>query len=238
MAQDDNVQKQIDYYKSRYDEVAVITCNKCKTVVAVEVKGGVDQAGDPSHPEGRQVIPISYPDHPYKMALTSHRVRLDGQIGYECAAIIPNPNHPKMEKDLEKLHKEGVKEYQKAKAQFEKDHKRWEKDVKAYDARVKKSKGKTYLGPRPTEPTLNVAEPIKGPNLEPEYSLCRNTTLVSDQERGKLPVAYNGEAGVPEMTPYERQSLIDEISRANTKPDVEVKGNKKRIETFTIERVK
>lgn len=69
-------QEVLDYYKSRYSEVHIITCKKCKHDLGIEVAGEV--SGLPRNELGRTVIPV----HPN---LLSSRVRLDGMAGYQCA---------------------------------------------------------------------------------------------------------------------------------------------------------
>jgi len=116
-----NYDKQLSYYTGRYDEVRAVTCVKCGAAIAFEVKGGVDNAGNQTHHEGFDVIPVNWAEYPQGMALLSWRARLDGQTGYQCGALIKNP-------DYDKAVKSRDTEYKKALADFSAEHKGKRKD--------------------------------------------------------------------------------------------------------------
>lgn len=198
-----DLKKQLEFYKNRFDEVHIVTCDKCGTLLAIEVKSAETmQPGNP-HPEGRQVIPVNYDKHPLAMALLAWRPRLDGAIGYQCGAMIANPKYPDALKQAKKVHAE---------------------QLKAFKAAYKGTKIKD----RPTEPQLYVSEP--------EQQMCLNDTRVARSE-GFLPQSNNGQAP-PQLNPFEENEIRTRIALSGNKPDIETKGNKTRIERFTLERIK
>lgn len=70
-----DAQSIIDFYKTMYGEMHVVTCNVCNTDLCIEIAGNIE--GQAMHPNGYTVIPISD-------KLLSTRVRLDGMMGYQC----------------------------------------------------------------------------------------------------------------------------------------------------------
>ena len=240
------VKEQIEYYKSRYDEVHLVTCNKCNNHLAVEVRGGVDMAYDDTHPEGRVVIPLSYKDHPQKMALLSWRPRLDGQVGYLCGAMVDNPDYAEAEKsnnkqyelylkNVEKDNKAAVANYEQRKKDYPKLVKKWEK------TNAERKAGKTELDyPKPPAPTPpKLIEPMEKPDVNVDkFAYCLNDTRVADTEKMQIPVAFNGQAP-PVMTPFDKEQLRISIRLSGRKPDIEyINERKVRVEKFTRERVK
>jgi hypothetical protein len=93
----------LDFYRAQASSVKVITCDKCKTDIAIEVMG--DSLGMQKDKRGVTVIPIGE-------KLLASRVRLDMQtdgspmVGYECTcgndtrlasiekALVPTSNRP------------------------------------------------------------------------------------------------------------------------------------------------
>lgn len=69
---------------------------------------------------------------------------------------------------------------------------------------------------------------------------CGNNTINSSIELGLIPSVKNpvGPAMIPAIEPHHEAMVRLEIAKRNYKPDVEVIGNKTRIETFTVERLK
>ena len=69
---------------------------------------------------------------------------------------------------------------------------------------------------------------------------CGNNTINSSIELGLIPSVKNptGPAMIPSVEPHHEAMVRLEIAKRNYKPDVEVIGNKTRIETFTVERLK
>lgn len=65
----------VAYYKTLHDEIYVLICNKCRSELAVEVKGNV--AGQPTNDLGFTVLPVGN-------QLLGSRPRLDGVMGYSC----------------------------------------------------------------------------------------------------------------------------------------------------------
>jgi hypothetical protein len=195
---------QVKYYRENYDQVAIVTCMGCGNPIAFELKGGRDNAGNPTHHEGFEVVPVSYPEHPQGMALMSWRARTDGVTGYQCCALVENPDYKTDKEFLDQTFAETV-------AQFKTDY----KGVKLKD--------------RP-------AEPVKPDLSTPEFNYCGNNTLLATAERGKVP--GTDAPMVPTMTPFEREQLGISLKLSGNKPDVEVDGATKRVETFKIERVK
>lgn len=235
-----NFDEQLKYYQDNYDEVRVVTCTECKSPLAFEVKGGRDNAGNPHHPEGFEVIPVSYPDHPLKMALMSWRPRLDGLTGYECGAMIDNPDYAKAEakaKELDEANKAEYAAIKKAHAAAELEYAKQKQNIpkrkkgEAYDYDPNKAEDPTPPGDLPAAP-----EPVQ--IFEPKQKPCKTSTILSDQERGKVPESTGAGGQAPSFGPFERNSLAAEIRLSGKKPDVEEHGNIKRIEKFKIERIK
>lgn len=242
MSKPANYDEQLKYYTERYDEVHVVSCNKCGSPLAFEVAGGVDMAVDHSHPDNRQVIPVSYSDHPQGMALMSWRARLDGVIGYQCGALMDNPDYDKevkaIDKDFEATKKVIDDSNASAKDAHAKYVKQYPKLLARYEKEVEKNP-ETILA-RPSEPAEPVAAeyPDKPEPSADKKTYCLNDTRVAESERYRVPVNASGSGGVPAMMPYEREQLRAEIAASGKKPDVEIKGKVKRVETFNIERIK
>lgn len=237
-----NYDEQLKYYTERYDEVHVVTCDKCGSPLAFEVKGGVDNAGDPSHPDGRQVIPVSYKDHPQGMALASWRPRLDGHIGYQCIAIVDNPDYDKAVKALKaeyvEIKKRVDSENKEANRAYEEAVKAYPKLLADYKKAAKKDPGTIALNPvEPTKPEP-MAYPDMGEPAEDPTKYCLNDTRIAPSERYQVPVSNSAGGGVPTMLPFEREAVSADIAASGKQADVEVKGNVKRVESFKIERVK
>lgn len=68
-------QSVFDYYLEHYNEVHILTCNKCKADLGIEIKGEV--AGYPTNQFGFTVLPFGE-------QLLASRCRLDGSMGYQC----------------------------------------------------------------------------------------------------------------------------------------------------------
>lgn len=68
-------QSVLDYYKEHYGEVHILTCNKCKEDLGIEIKGEV--SGIVMNKNGFSVLPFGD-------RLLSSRVRSDGSMGYQC----------------------------------------------------------------------------------------------------------------------------------------------------------
>ena len=70
--------------------------------------------------------------------------------------------------------------------------------------------------------------------------LCGNDTINSSVELGLIPHVKNptGPAMIPSIEPHHEATVKLEIAKKHYKPDVEVTGNKTRIETFTVEKLK
>ena len=66
----------LDYYRNLYDEIYLVTCSKCKTVLAIEIMGEV--SGYPRDSRGLTTLSLDS-----KHLAT--RVRTDGVVGYQCA---------------------------------------------------------------------------------------------------------------------------------------------------------
>ncbi len=69
---------------------------------------------------------------------------------------------------------------------------------------------------------------------------CGNNTINSKVELGLLPHVDNpnGPAMIPSIEPHHEAMVKLEIAKQKYKPDVEVTGDKTRIETFTVEKLK
>lgn len=68
-------QSVLDYYIQHYAEVHIITCNKCKADMGVEIRG---QVGEYKHNRlGFTVLPLGD-------RLLASRVRTDDSMGYQC----------------------------------------------------------------------------------------------------------------------------------------------------------
>lgn len=106
----------IEFYKRRYASVRTVKCDKCGTLLAVEVKPRPNEHGLKIDRRGVAVIPVDD-------SLLSSRVRLDerpdGQpmMGYQCGAKLPNPEYPKHKAEVDK-HNTRV---EKIRARLEKD---------------------------------------------------------------------------------------------------------------------
>lgn len=92
----------LDYYLAHYDEVHILTCNKCGTDLGLEIKGQV--SGLTMNKNGFSVLPIG-------TALLSSRVRTDGSMGYQCGAMVDNPEFPKAVAAIEKVNKDQFLAY-------------------------------------------------------------------------------------------------------------------------------
>ena len=68
-------QSVLDYYMQHYDEVHIVSCNKCKEDLGIEIRGEV--SGYKMNTNGFTVLPFG------DMMLAS-RVRTDGSMGYQC----------------------------------------------------------------------------------------------------------------------------------------------------------
>lgn len=68
-------QSVLDYYLDHYDEVHIITCNKCKEDLGIEIKGAIP--GYQPNDKGYTILPLGE-------QLLSSRVRTDGSMGYQC----------------------------------------------------------------------------------------------------------------------------------------------------------
>lgn len=69
---------------------------------------------------------------------------------------------------------------------------------------------------------------------------CGNNTINSPIELGIIPHVKNptGPAMIPSIEPHHVAAVQDAMRNQNYKPDIEETGNIKRIETFTVERLK
>ncbi len=69
---------------------------------------------------------------------------------------------------------------------------------------------------------------------------CGNNTINSHIELGLIPSVKNptGPAMIPSIEPHHEEMVRLEIAKQKYKADVEVTGNKTRIETFTVEKLK
>jgi hypothetical protein len=70
--------------------------------------------------------------------------------------------------------------------------------------------------------------------------ICGNNTIASAPELGNVPTVTNpaGISAIPVIEPHHEAAVRLAIARSGYKPDVEVVGNKTRIESFTVERIK
>lgn len=245
MSKPANYDEQLKYYTDRYDEVAVVSCDNCKSPLAFEVKGGIDYAGDDSHPEGRVVIPVSYPEHPQGMALMSWRARLDGQIGYHCGALVDNPKYAKALAEAEKDLAAEQKAYTRDLANYKKllpAHDTEVKKVRAFNEKLLKDTedgkeiGKDRVAQDLPAPLIEPTKPELRPITEPTVRYCNTSTILAEGERGRVPSGVGAGGVAPVMAPFDKDALRAEL--ADTKPDVEINGKVKRIEKFKIERIK
>lgn len=69
-------QSVLQYYLEHYDEVHILSCNKCGNDLGIEIRGEV--SGLKMNDNGFCVLPFG--SH-----LLSSRVRTDGSMGYQCA---------------------------------------------------------------------------------------------------------------------------------------------------------
>ena len=69
---------------------------------------------------------------------------------------------------------------------------------------------------------------------------CGNNTLNASVELGLIPHVKNasGPEMIPQIEPHHEAMVRIETAKQHYKPDVEVTGDKTRIETFTVERIK
>lgn len=69
----------IAFYKKHFDTVHVVTCGECKNSLAIELSNPLsnDLMGLSPNSLGIIVLPVDE-------KLLSHRVRLDGMLGYQC----------------------------------------------------------------------------------------------------------------------------------------------------------
>jgi len=68
-------QSVLDYYMQHYSEVHIVTCNKCKADLGIEIRGEI--SGYKTNDLGFTVLPFG--NH-----LLASRVRTDGSMGYQC----------------------------------------------------------------------------------------------------------------------------------------------------------
>jgi len=65
----------LNYYTEHYEEVYVVSCNKCKADLGIEVKGHI--SGYPLNRNGYTMLAFG-------SNLLTSRVRTDGSMGYQC----------------------------------------------------------------------------------------------------------------------------------------------------------
>lgn len=68
-------QSVLDYYIAHYSEVHIITCNKCKSDLGIEIRGVVS---------GYKVNDNGFTVLGFGENLLASRVRSDGSMGYQC----------------------------------------------------------------------------------------------------------------------------------------------------------
>lgn len=77
-----DAQQMLEFYKQHFGVVEIVSCSKCKSMLAFECQGG-DTMGLPVNEVGKVIIPIGG-------SMLSSRVRLDEaptgepMIGYQC----------------------------------------------------------------------------------------------------------------------------------------------------------
>lgn len=203
----------MNFYKTQFSHVAVITCLSCNTPLAFELAGSLtgDLFGFKPNDLGQIIIPVG--NH-----LLSSRVRLDehhlGQrmMGYHCGAPVPNPKYPQAKKDYEKALATYDKEFKKA------------------DLVLKKSKDQSTPPPY-IPPQL----------IEPETTMCNNDTRIAEVEIGAFApvgVVQPGAAEVGYSSPFEKHKASKVINESPPyPPDFEEHGNVRRYETFRVEKV-
>ena len=125
----------IDFYKKHFAVIHAVTCKVCKNTLAIELSHPLtnDVLGLKPHPNGIFVLPIDD-------KLMASRIRLDGMMGYQCGALLQNP-------------------------EYEPARKVYEKDLAAYETEYKqlreKAKAKTIDLPPYQPPRLLVPEMIR-----------------------------------------------------------------------------
>lgn len=88
----------IDFYKKSFAHVHAITCSNCGNTIALELSSPLSNDLLGLHPNSQGIIIL-----PVDEKLLSSRVRLDGMIGYQCGAIMQNPEYPKAKEDFDKI---------------------------------------------------------------------------------------------------------------------------------------
>lgn len=82
----------IDWYKQNCSEIDELYCGKCGNLLGIEVKHLKYDANEffkmRRHPEGKFVVAIG-------PSLLASRYRMDGVMGYQCGALIDNPEYSK-----------------------------------------------------------------------------------------------------------------------------------------------
>lgn len=121
-------QSVLDYYLDHYDEVHIITCNKCGTDLGIEIRGNVS---------GYQPNDLGYTVLPLGSSLLSSRVRTDGSMGYQCGAQMPNPAYPAAKEATDKVNQDLLDTYDK----------QYKEMVK--EAKIRKTKAPEYSPPQP-----------------------------------------------------------------------------------------
>lgn len=72
-------QSVLDYYKQNYGEVHILSCNKCKSDLGIEIRGEVFGSN------AYKVNTNGYTVLPFGNTLLASRVRTDGTMGYQCS---------------------------------------------------------------------------------------------------------------------------------------------------------
>lgn len=93
IASEKDVEDMLAFYKNHFAELHILRCEKCGSYLAIVAKAEQETLGLHPNELGLIIIPIG--DN-----LLSSRVRLDvaetgeRMMGFECGAIIPNPDYP------------------------------------------------------------------------------------------------------------------------------------------------
>lgn len=147
-------QSVLDYYIEHYAEVHIVSCNECGTDLAIEIRGEVS---------GYKLNDYGFTVLPFGDSLLSSRVRLDGSMGYQCGAKLPNPAFPAAKKATERIHKDQLEQYD-----------------KGYEEAVRQA-----TKAKADKPEYN--PPIMPRIYEPETIMCLNDTRATPLEEQLSP---------------------------------------------------